>query len=88
MDPYRILMENPQIDGLSDKLEPGSFYLVPLHYGSRLELVFNEENGLLVRQRVWEPAETLYEDYSFTSIRINPELGAQAFDEKNTAYDF
>jgi len=53
-----------------------------------MELVFDEASGLLIRQRVWEPADTLYEEYSFVNLRVNPALGNEAFDPNNPTYNF
>ena len=88
VDTYRVFMENESIDELSDELEPGALYVVPSHYGTRMELVFDDLSGLLIRQRVWEPTDVLYEEYSFVSLKVNPVFGKDVFDPDNPAYNF
>lgn len=88
MDPYRILMANPTISGLSANLKEGRSYDVPWYYADRMEILLDPKTGFIRRYRCWNEAGQLYEDYQFQAIIVDPKLTQRDFDPSNPAYRF
>jgi hypothetical protein len=58
------------------------------YYGYRVLLNFDEENHLPIRVMVYDWADQLVEDYTYSDLRVNPGLTSQDFDPSNKEYGF
>jgi outer membrane lipoprotein-sorting protein len=61
---------------------------VPTYYGSKQEFCIDDATGLPIKASTWDHAGNLYEQYTYTKLKINVGLSDIDFDPKNSDYDF
>jgi outer membrane lipoprotein-sorting protein len=87
MDAYAIFCVNPELDAVTDELEPRP-YKVPKNYGAKTEFTIDAETYLPIRVTIWDKLGHVYERYDYMDMVVDPKLTDLDFDPKNPAYDF
>lgn len=87
-DAYLLAYLNPQLEGLSDRVEAGETYTVPQTYGSKVELLIDQETGLSLSTTVWDFDGKIYERFEHHELVVDVVLSDVDFDPENPAYGF
>lgn len=84
--PCMILLANDLKD--AGKVSPGKSLLVPIYYGTRVELGLSQETKLPTLLKVYDQHGQLYEWYEIFDLDTKAVLSDSDFDPKNPAYNF
>lgn len=83
---YMIKEINPEITSF-EKLETGKKIKVPNDYGTSFILYIEEQSNLLIGVKIFDD-KGLWEEYTYSNIKINPSFDPADFDVKNPEYNF
>ncbi len=86
VDDYMILERNPQLKSFED-IKPGMVLKVPADYGKSFTLYIEKETNLLLGIKVFDEIG-LWEEYTYSNIKINPVFTTLDFSIDNPDYDF
>ena len=83
---YMIFENNPQLNSFDD-YKANTKIKVPTDYAKRIVIYIDKGNFLPVGLKVYDD-KGLFEEYTYTNIRVNPTFAAQEFEISNPAYGF
>jgi hypothetical protein len=83
---YMIKELNPDIEDF-ETLKAGKVIKVPNDYGSSFNIYIDLKTNLLVGAKVFDD-KGLWEEYSYSETKVNPQLTSMDFDIKNPSYNF
>lgn len=83
---YMIKELNTNIDEFN-KLEKGLKLKVPNDYGASFILYVDQKTNLLIGAKVFDE-KGLWEEYTYSAIKVNPTFTQTDFDTKNPDYNF
>ncbi|MFP4060862.1 MAG: DUF1571 domain-containing protein [Bacteroidales bacterium] len=83
---FMIKEKNPGIDSYSD-IKPGDIIRLPTHYARELTLYLDPENWLPIYVKVVDD-QGIFEEFTFTGIKINPSFDKDEFTTGYKEYGF
>jgi hypothetical protein len=83
---YMILEKNPTIKDYED-VKAGQRIKIPTDYALKLILYFDKKTTLPLMIKVYDEIG-LYEEYSYSNLRMNPRIEAQEFSRNYGDYKF
>ncbi len=86
LNDYRIVELNPELRGY-EPIKAGKSIKVPSDYGKTIILYINKDKKLLDGIKVFDDLG-LWEDYTYTNVKLNPEFSGTDFNINNPEYSF
>jgi hypothetical protein len=86
IDDYMVLEKNKTLNNIED-IKPGMLLKVPTQYGKSFVLYFSQQNNMLLGIKIYDEVG-LWEEFSYSNVKLNPKFTDTDFSSDNPAYGF